>query len=141
MMGNENITLYCSFYNKESDSKEYKKVYLRGVNIQIKQVVNVGDKGLISADKVNIFIPFYTDSNGLEYVKPVKYKNLNHFIKNNYFTFKPGDKIVKGFCDLELNSSNIRDLENFYDDVYSIISVATNDFGSECMHHWEVGCK
>lgn len=141
MVGNDNVTLYCSFYNKETDCMEYKKVYLRGVNIQTEQVVAISDKGLNSADKVSIFVPFDVDSDGIKYVKPVEYKRLNSSIKNNYFTFNPGDKLVKGLCDLNIDRTNIRDLENLYDDVYSIISIATNNFGSPCMHHWEVGCK
>lgn len=141
MMINSDITLYYSFYNRETKVNEYKKVYLQGVNLQINQVVSVGDKGLNSADKVTVFIPFDVDSEGKEYIKPIAYKGLDNSLKDRYFTFKAGDKIVEGFCDLEPTSINIKDLEKLYDDVYSIISVATNDYGSPSMHHWEVGCK
>lgn len=144
MLTNADITLYNSYYSKDSELIKYKRTYIRGVNFQDTKATKLTDKGLLSADTAKVFIPFTADAGGKQYIKPKAYKRLNDAEKDNYFTFNNDDKIVKGIIDFELTGekpNNLKYLENMFDDVYNIISIATNENGSLSMQHWEVGCK
>lgn len=135
MFNNYDITLF-NLYD-ENGEQRYKRTYIRGVDWQSKQSVTVGDKGLLSADSIKIFIPYDADMDGGEFLKP---KAFNRSNKSNYFTFKEGDIIVKGIIDFELTGvkpNTVKYLKEFYDDVATIISV----IDCEVTGNWEVGAK
>ena len=144
MIVNADITLYNRYYSKEKQCDKYIRTYLRGVNWQGKQAVQVGYKGINSADVISIYIPKGVDSDLKEYISPKKYKDLSEKEKERYFTFTYGDKIVKGIIDFDLTGikpNNEKYLEESYDDVVTIISTIFNDNGSYNMQHWKVGCE
>lgn len=135
MFSNHDITLF-NLYD-ENGEQRYKRTYIRGVDWQSKQSVTVGDKGLLSADSIKIFIPYDADMDGGEFLKP---KAFNRSNKSNYFTFKEGDIIVKGLIDFELTGvrpNTVKYLKELYDDVATIISV----LDCEVTGNWEVGAK
>lgn len=139
MLNNNDITLYNSYYDKTSDTTKYKRTYLHGVDWQGKQAVTVIEKGLLSADSIQIFIP-YDGNYSKQYIGPKAFERLPEHEKDNYFTFKSGDKIVKGIIDFELTGikpNNADYLEKYYDDVINIISVVD----CELTRHWEIGGK
>ena len=139
----EDITLYNVHYDKETERNLYSKTYLYGVEWQGSNMITVRDKGLISEDKTEIFIPFSVGSSK-KYIKPKLYSRLSNIEKENYFTFSNKDKVVKGIVDFEITGEKghtVKDLEDKYDDVLTIINVSTFDYGSPNMQHWEVVAK
>lgn len=139
----ENITLYNAYYDKQTERTLYSKTYLFGVDWQGSNAIAIRDKGLISEDKTEIFIPFSIES-VKKYIKPKIYSRLSDNERENYFTFSNKDKVVKGIVDFDVTGEKghtIKDLENNYDDVLTIINVSTFDYGSENMQHWEVLAK
>lgn len=142
MIANSNITLYNAYYDKSEECTKYKKTYITDVNWQDEQKVTVGDKGIKSADVISIFIPFMANSQDKNYIKPKAYKQLDSM--DTVFTFQAQDRIVKGLIDFEVDGSSghtIKDLENKYDDVVTILSIITEDYGNINMNHWNVGCQ
>lgn len=139
----ENITLYNAYYDKQTERTLYSKTYLFGVDWQGSNAIAIRDKGLISEDKTEIFIPFSIES-VKKYIKPKIYSRLSDNERENYFTFSNKDKVVKGIVDFDVTGEKghtIKDLENNYDAVLTIINVSTFDYGSENMQHWEVLAK
>ena len=81
----------------------------------------VGSAGVLEADQVTVFIQFK--------VAPTLIIN-------------PGDYIVKGEVDDEINSQfTITNLRRTYRDVAVVRRVNRLDFGSYEMQHWEIGAN
>lgn len=139
-----NMTLFNSIYNPETERTEYIRTYLYDIDWQGEQAVTVGDKGLLSADKITCFIPFTVNTKDKKYISPGEFKKLDIEVAKKFYTLKKGDFIVKDVVDFELSSyergKQFKDLERLYT-VGTIVSVITNDFGSEYLQHWEVGAK
>ncbi|CEP83979.1 DUF6751 family protein [Paraclostridium sordellii] len=139
-----NMTLFNSIYNPETERTEYIRTYLYDIDWQGEQAVTVGDKGLLSADKITCFIPFIVNTKDKKYISPGEFKKLDIEVAKKFYTLKKGDFIVKDIVDFELSSyergKQFKDLERLYT-VGTIVSVITNDFGSEYLQHWEVGAK
>lgn len=138
-----NMTLFNSIYNKQTERTEYVRTYLYDIEWQGEQAVTVGDKGLLSADKISCFIPF-TVNTEKSYLSPGEFNKLDIEKAKDFYTFKKGDFIVEDVIDFELSSNEkgkqIKDLERIAT-VGTIVSVIKNDFGSEYLRHWEVGAK
>lgn len=145
MIINSNITLYNSYYDNESGINKYKRTYLYGVNFQASNIIkNDRVRGLIEDNSISIYIPFSVDSKGKKYMKPKAYVRLSEDEREQYFTFNNNDKVVRGIIDFKItgeNDKNIAFLESYYDDVYNISTIATNDCGDYNMQHWRVGVK
>lgn len=142
MITNSDLTIYNKYININTEKVEYIKTYIYGVNFQVENLVAVTDKGLNGANIATFFIPMNSDFSGKSYKKPIQFnRSLD---KSDIFTLKEGDIVVKGICSFEFSDgkpSEINVLKNNYDDVYSIISVETNEYGSEHMKHWKIGAK
>ena len=81
---------------------------------------------------------------GKSYLKPKAYQSLEEVEKDKYFTLNDGDIVVKGIIDFELSEekgSNLKYLNENYDDVGIINTVVTYDCGSDYMKHWKVVCS
>lgn len=146
MICNADITLYNIV--TVNGVTHYNKTYIYGVNFQtVNSIKNDRVRGIIGDDVVSVYVPFLSEFNGKEYIKPKEYKRMlreGNLDIGRYFTLDVKDKIVKGIIDFELTGekdNNIAYLENYYDDVYDITTVATNDNGSLNMQHWRVGAK
>ena len=63
--------------------------------------------------------------------------------RDKYFTFQKLDFAVKGECSYEFNATTnpIANLTKSYDNVCSIMSTKTNDFGSLTLRHYAIGGK
>lgn len=139
MRTNADMTIYNSYYDAENDCTRYKRTYLYGVNWQSTQVVSVDGKGLNSVDTLVILVPFSIKTEPKRtYIPPRAYDRLTDAERDNYFTFKADDKVVKGIIDKEITL--IKELEQ-YDDMFTIDSVIPCDEGSCSVRHWEVGGK
>lgn len=136
MITNADMTLY----NKvdSADGPLYYRTHLYGVNWQdVKKSVS-GSNGLVTEDRSEIFVPAEIDTEK-SYVKPVAYKAAD---KTAAYTFAKGDVIVRGIVNFEITSakdSNLKVLQNSFDDVMTITSVATLDHGS--LQHFELEAK
>ncbi|NFC29184.1 hypothetical protein EXM98_19095 [Clostridium botulinum] len=118
---NADITIYNKWYDSINDIDKYQRTVIKGVNWQGKRNGTVSDKGLLLADSTLIFVDKLDN-----YVSPKKFLKLSNEEKSNYFTFAPGDKIVKGEVEFEITGIKpyrIGDLESEFDDVIDIKSV------------------
>lgn len=137
MKTNTRATLYNHYTDKEGKTI-YKRTVIDSVNWQKQQKTNVADKGLLSADQINVFIPFNADFEGKEYMGPKQFKKLSEEDKAKYFTFDNDDYIVKGEIEEEVT---VADIKKKYDNVVTIISVLICDNGSPSIRHFEIGGK
>ncbi|APH23328.1 hypothetical protein CF088_13185 [Clostridium botulinum] len=127
---NADITIYNKWYDSMNDIDKYQRTVIKGVNWQSKRNGTVSDKGLLLADSTLIFIDKLNN-----YVSPKNFLKLSNEERPNYFTFAPGDKIVKCITDFEVTGIKpyrIADLESEFDDVIDIKSV------SKLSSHFEV---
>ncbi len=118
---NSDITIYNKYYDSINDIDKYQRTVIKGVNWQGKRNGTVSDKGLLIADSTLIFIDKLDN-----YVSPKKFLKLSNEERSNYFTFTPGDKIVKSEVDFEITGIKpyrIADLEGEFDDVIDIKSI------------------
>lgn len=137
MITNADITLYNKYYDRILGYDVYKRSHLYGVNWQGSRAVNVGDKGILTADFTEVFINKDTVIVDKTYLKPkVWAKSIN---KNDHFTLNAGDIIVKGIIDYEIAATSTKELINSYDDVLTILSVV--DLSETSLPHWEIGAK
>lgn len=144
MISNSDITVYNHYTDKATERTIYKKTVIKDVDWQGQKVSSLNNKVLDTVNTVMIYIPFLSDFQEKQYIKPKAWKRLTADEKDKYFTFSNEDIIVKGICDFEITgdkSQDLKTLENTYDDVVTIISVNTCDTGSPAIQHWEVGCK
>lgn len=142
MLTNTSITLYNKYLNRDTGLHEWHRTYISVANWQGEIGVSVGDKGLNSADSVNIYIPMDADFEGKTYVGPKAYANLSPNALAQHFTFAPNDKIVKGTIAFEITGTRpntIAGLESGFDDVLNITSVAIWDQGGYPMRHYKIG--
>lgn len=117
----DNITIYNKYYDIANDIDKYQRTVIKGVNWQGKTHATVSDKGLLLADSTLIFIDKLVN-----YVSPKKFAKLSDTERVNYFTFAPGDKVVKGEVYFEvvgIKPYRMADLENEFDEVIDIKSV------------------
>ncbi|KRU29315.1 hypothetical protein VT91_09290 [Clostridium sporogenes] len=118
---NADITIYNKWYDSMNDIDKYQRTVIKGVNWQSKRNGTVSDKGLLLADSTLIFIDKLDN-----YISPKNFLKLSNEERPNYFTFVPGDKIVKCITDFEVTCVKpyrIADLESEFDDVIDIKSV------------------
>ena len=118
---NADITIYNRYYDNSLGADRYQRTVIKGVNWQGKRNGTVSDKGLLLADSTLIFIDKLDN-----YVSTKRFAKLLDEDRKNYFTFAPGDKIVKGEVDFEvigIKPYSIADLESEFDDVIDIKSV------------------
>ncbi len=124
------ITIYNKYFDDSSGADKYQRTVIKGVNWQGKRTGTVTDKGLLLADSTLIFADKLDN-----YISPKKFAKLEPLEREKYFTFAPGDKIVKGEVEFEVTGVKpyrIADLESEFDDVITIKSI------NELSDHFEV---
>lgn len=132
---NTDITVFNKYLDNATGYDLWKRTVIRNVDWQFNRISKIGptlkEHGIVSDDEGLIFV----DCNKF-YLKPKEFLRLDDKLNNEYFTFAPGDKIVKGIIDFEFTINNtIKKLESDYDDVLTITGV------SVCSEHIEVSCK
>lgn len=132
MYTNTNITIYNKYFDKDTRLDAYKRKVIRNVFWDESEGTNRLQSGLIDADKVLALIPFESLDMG-SYVAPNQYDG-----KDDTFTFKIGDRVVKGEITLEITKST--DLDKEYK-AYTVTSIDKKDFGSKKMRHFELGAR
>ena len=134
MITNADLTIYNKRgVNKKTARTIYLKTQIRGVNFYTKQVTNVFDQGLKSADLYQIRIPLSADTQGKQYIDADLYKKLSDEEAVHYWTINNGDLFGKGFLeDFEKESE-------FLKQQYTgkVLSFSDNRRGS--LQHWKIG--
>ncbi|WP_269478284.1 DUF6751 family protein [Hominibacterium faecale] len=137
MITNADLTLYNQIPGP--DGPTWQRTQIEDVFWEDGKKVDVGETELISADLTVILIPFESTTG---YLKPVEFLWAED--RAGHFTLNNGDLVVRGLVDFELTGEkghNEKALRQQHDDVMTIVSVETNDFGSPNMQHWEVTAK
>lgn len=130
-MFNGCCTVFNRVYDKTSRLDKWVGTQINDVFWGDCKAANIIKAGLENADSAMIYIPFDCQK---------QYKKAKAFEESpeGYFTLRPGDLIVKGLVDFEGTDTQIKAK---FDDVVTITSVDTMDYGSPDMQHWEVGAK
>ena len=138
MLTNTDVTVWNKYMNTVTKMDEYKRTELKGVMLIASKGANIIKSGLVTADSVRITIPKGVNSGTKTFKAPKAWQATPNVDMGNFWTLQPGDKIAKGLVNYEITSPNtIAGLEKTYDNVYTITTVDTLDFGSN--PHWAVG--
>lgn len=136
MITNADVTIYNKVYDRDSGSNKYYRTVLKGVNWQDTTAVQPVESGIVTADISKIYIPFQAETEK-QFRKPRNFLAENE--KDRIFTIAPGDIIVKGVAETEIETKKDEEhMKNSVDDFRVIVSVDTNDNGSPHMQHWAV---
>lgn len=117
---------------------------LRGVFLDASKATNVRESGLVSADAVDLFIPFTVESvDGTSgdpkvYVGPQEFWKKTHAERAGFWTLSVEGNggetfFVKGEVVDAVNVARA------HDESYTVTKVDTKDFGNPAMQHWQVG--
>lgn len=140
MAGKTNASATIYNYYKRPDSKiEYRPTVLSAVHWENNKAVNVIASGLTTADAVNLMIWFDVDAQERKYLKPKEYARLSPDEAYGHWTITQGqDRIVKGTIENAAVLDNVKSIVDTYDDVITVKSADTVDYGPRSAHHWEV---
>ncbi|MGL5765172.1 MAG: DUF6751 family protein [Sarcina sp.] len=137
MFNTDNITIINSYIDENRNTK-YAITHLYDVDWQKKEDMSINQvRGIMSADVVSIFITYDVKaSDNKKYISPKLFAKLSDFEKDNYYTLKHNDKIIKGIVDIDTSISP-KHLETQYDNVVDIKSISECDM----MSYFELGCE
>ena len=128
----------ATVYNHYRDGREdrWQRTILKSIFWDNTRGINARTGAIDNDDSALIIIPC-EDRTG--YLPPKKFARTEN--KSGNWTLQPGDKIVFGAIDFEINETHrLAELESDYDDVLTITKVDRHLFGSS-LDHWEVGAK
>lgn len=132
-MFDKDITIFC-YWRDATGKEKYIRKQLNNVFIDNTQIANTNTNGLEDANSLFLVVK-KTEAINAGYVSPKQFEMLED--PTNNFTFKEGDKIVKGLVGKDYESSVDIVKENEY--VYTITGVDLKDFGS--LPHFEIAGK
>lgn len=139
MLTNADITLFNRYYDADSDEYKYARTFLRGVNWQDSQAINISQSaGVKSTNHTRVFIPLKVDSEEKTYLKPKTFKRSN---KVTNYTLDNADIVVKGIVNFDMNDANsggFKALLRDFDDVMKITKAVDNRYGSKLVQHFEL---
>ncbi|MBF1163220.1 MAG: hypothetical protein HXL89_01300 [[Eubacterium] sulci] len=139
MLTNADITLFNRYYDADSDEYKYARTFLRGVNWQDSQAIDISQSaGVKSTNHTRVFIPLKVDSEEKTYLKPKTFKRSD---KVTNYTLDNADIVVKGIVDFDMNDANsggFKVLMRDFDDVMKITKVVDNRYGSKLVQHFEL---
>ena len=139
MLTNADITLFNRYYDADSDEYKYARTFLRGVNWQDSQAIDISQSaGVKSTNHTRVFIPLKVDSEEKTYLKPKTFKRSD---KVTNYTLDNADIVVKGIVDFDMNDANsggFKALLRDFDDVMKITKVVDNRYGSKLVKHFEL---
>lgn len=140
MLKNADITIWNKYLNPVTKLDEYKRTHIRGVHWSSSKGVNVLRSGLVEADSAVIQIPINVIAESAKvYRKPKAWQATPNVDMGNYWTIQTGDKIAKGIINYDIPPGTVAGLEKANDDVLTITSIDTIDYGSISLQHFRVG--
>lgn len=132
MFTNADMTIYNIIPQKGTDKEIYKRTEIQNVFWNECREITDTENGIKKEETVRIMIPLES----LEVLKK-EYKPPKEWLaaeNKDSYTFKNKDIVVQGIVEDEI--STVRELEQKYDNVFTIISVSDNRYGSKDMHHF-----
>lgn len=137
MKTNADLTLYNKYVDPATRSEKYQRTVIHEVLWENRKAANVIKSGLMEADQASIYIPF---QRGACFLSHTEWQALTS--KTGWWTLQVGDFVVRGVVTDEITSSfTITGLKAKYNDVLSIKSVDTMDYGSQALRHWQIGAS
>lgn len=141
------VTIYNVLQEPDlSTFEDVERLYvtiLRGVFVDATKAVNVRTSGLVSADAVNLYIPFSVDAvDGTtgakkEYLAPQAFWAAND--RSGYWTLGIEGNGGETFFVVGEVVESTAALARAHDGAYNVTKVDEKNFGSPGMQHWEVG--
>ncbi len=134
MMFAHTVTVYNKY--TENGTEKWQRTVLKGVFWHSIKGAIARKTGVTSVDSLQLIIPMLAKASRAAYSPPKEWAGLAD--KSGFWTLQSGDIVVKGVItkDIERSSKELQGL----DDVLTITSVDTKDFGGD-MAHWEVSAK
>lgn len=122
----------CTIYNKYAveDGDRWERTVVEGVFWDGTRGAVMRRTGVSGGDSAMVLIPNWARSGDKTYLAPKLWEKAGD--KSGCWTVRPGDRIVRGECPLELDGSS-RGLED-WDDVLAVTAVAFRRFGGEMAH-------
>lgn len=117
METNSSMTLYHKVYNSKTRLDNWERYPIENVMWQGGKGASI-NKGYEKANDINVWIPYDTNKE-LEKVP-----------------FSIGDILVKGFISNTIAKQSDLNIEN-----YNITTIINNNYGSDNMHHIQIGAK
>lgn len=137
MNTNTIATLFNQYKNYETNAVEIHRTLLNAVHWENNKATNVLTSGISQADSTCVMIWFSVEAEGKTYLPPKQYAALPPDQVGKHWTLAQQDRLVKG----NVPDAPINDVVAQNDDVITITSVDTMDYGSPAMQHWEVSGK
>lgn len=133
MFTNADMTIYNVIPQKGTEREIYKRTEIKNVFWNESREITNSENGVKKEDAIRIMIPLES-LNSLEKIYKSPKAWLSAQKKDDAYTFKQKDIVVKGIVKDEITTA--KDLEQKYDNVFSISSISDNRYGSEEMQHF-----
>lgn len=138
-MYDDTITLYNMI-----NGIGYKTIF-ENVHLETNTGVAVEDTGMKESDTALCLIPLKSiNKTNKIYVNYKEFEKLNESQRQQYFTFKNGDKIVNGSLDFEITNikpNTIADLERNNVEVFTITNFTLRKLTNSSLNHFEITGK
>ena len=128
------------------DKQEIHITVIRGVFLEASKAANVRESGLVSADAVNLYIPFSSPAvDGVtgvaqRFVRPQEFWHAtDRTVLWTLSTDGHGGTTIFIKGEVVEPNKTVETIEMQYDDVYTVTKVDEKDFGSPDMRHFFVG--
>lgn len=138
-MYDDTITLYNMI-----NGIGYKTIF-ENVHLEANTGVAVEDTGMKESDTALCLIPLKSiNKTNKIYINYKEFEKLNESQRQQYFTFKNGDKIVNGSLDFEITNikpNTIADLERNNVEVFTITNFTLRKLTNSSLNHFEITGK
>lgn len=135
------VTIYDKFEFTQGKFSYFRYV-LYGVLYSSKLDSNVGSNGTVSSDLSVLQVPAIVRSDApLGYSAPDKWVKGDDDFKENHFTFRKNQLIIKGDVELDISDNkpiDIAKVKDTYVDAFVVDKVITADYGAKNLQHWKL---
>lgn len=141
-MFDTNLTIYNIYRDYQNDQREYHRTNLHGVNWQGKNVQNLSNKEIESADYTNVYIPeTVVADKGKVFCTPEEW-SAKGTDRSGRFTFQKNDIVVPGNIDFDITGEEGAREKDLFErfPALRVFEITPCFFGSEA-DHWKIGAK
>lgn len=141
-MFDTNLTIYNIYRDYQNDKRVYHRTNLHGVNWQGKNVQNLSDKEIESADYTNVYIPeTVVADEGKVFCTPEEW-SAKSTDRSGRFTFQKNDIVVPGNIDFDITGEEGAREKDLFErfPALRVFEITPCFFGSEA-DHWKIGAK
>ena len=141
-MFDTNLTIYNIYRDYQNDQREYHRTNLHGVNWQGKNVQNLSNKEIESADYTNVYIPeTVVADEGKVFCTPEEW-SAKSTDRSGRFTFQKNDIVVPGNIDFDITGEEGAREKDLFErfPALRVFEITPCFFGAEA-DHWKIGAK